>query len=135
MQLAYFAGCAMWTYLNTPFLLAWPGVVSEELSPWTENGESWRRLHVRYPDSIATHSTNQTLYFDQSGIIKRHDYDLEIAGGTPGAHYVDAYVDVSGIRFPTVRRVFARQADASVTREPVVVSIDLSNIQLVPVKR
>jgi hypothetical protein len=43
-QLAYFAGCAMWTYLNTPFLLAWPGVVCEELSPWQENGESWRRL-------------------------------------------------------------------------------------------
>ena len=33
LQLAYFAGCAMWTYLNTPFLLAWPGVVCEELSP------------------------------------------------------------------------------------------------------
>jgi hypothetical protein len=28
LQLAYFAGCAMWTYLNTPFVLAWPGVVT-----------------------------------------------------------------------------------------------------------
>jgi hypothetical protein len=34
LQLAYFAGCAMWTYLNTPFLLAWPGVETRELSPW-----------------------------------------------------------------------------------------------------
>ena|ERR1700733_9382375 len=130
LQLAYFAGCAMWTYLNTPFLLAWPSVDCEELSPWKENDESWRRLAVRYPKSIATHSTNQTLYIDQSGLLKRHDYDVEIAGGTPGAHYVDAYAEVAGIKFPTVRRVFARQPDASVDREPLVVSIDLSNIEL-----
>jgi hypothetical protein len=85
LQLAYFAGCAMWTYLNTPFLLAWPGVTSEELSPWKENGESWRRLSVGFPDSIATHSSRQTLYIDESGHLKRHDYDVEIAGGAPGA--------------------------------------------------
>jgi hypothetical protein len=130
LQLAYFAGCAMWTYLNTPFVLAWPGVVSEELSPWRENGESWRRLLVSYPRSIATHSTRQTLYFDESGLLKRHDYDVEIAGGTAGAHYAGAYVEVSGIKFPTMRRIYPRQADASVNREPLVVSIDLLNIRL-----
>ena len=130
LQLAYFAGYAMWTYLNTPFLLAWPGVTCEELSPWKENGESWRRLEVRFPDSIATHSPKQILYVDTAGLLKRHDYDVDIAGGTPGAHYVDAYVDVSGIKFPTVRRIFARNEDGSVNREPLVVSIDLSNIRL-----
>jgi hypothetical protein len=129
-QLAYFAGCAMWTYLNMPFLLAWPGVVCEELPPWKEDSESWRRLAVNFPDNIATHSSRQTLYIDQSGLLKRHDYDVEIAGGTPGAHYIDDYVEISGIKFPTVRRIFARQVDASVNREPLVVSIDLSNIQL-----
>jgi hypothetical protein len=130
LQLAYFAGCAMWTYLNTPFLLAWPGVVCEELPPWKENGEEWRRLGVAFPSSIATHSTKQTLYIDKSGLLKRHDYDVEIAGNTPGAHYVDAYADVSGIKFPMARRIFARQPDGSVNRDPLVVSIDLSNIRL-----
>jgi hypothetical protein len=130
LQLAYFAGCAMWTYLNTPFVLTWPGVVCEELSPWKENGESWRRLGVRFPTSIATHSAKQTLYLDGTGLLKRHDYDVEIAGGTPGAHYIDGYIEVSGIKFPTVRRIFARQADGSVNRDPLVVSIDLSNIRL-----
>ena len=33
LQLAYFVGCAMWTYLNTPFLLVRPGVESEEICP------------------------------------------------------------------------------------------------------
>jgi len=56
--------------------------------------------------------------------------DVEIAGGTPGAHYIDGYIDVSGIKIPTIRRIFARQPDASVNRDPLVVSIDLSNIQL-----
>jgi hypothetical protein len=130
LQLAYFAGCAMWTYLNFPFLLAWPGMTCEELSPWKENGESWRRLGIQFPDGIATHSSNQTLYIDESGLLKRHDYDVEIAGNTPGAHYIENYVQVSGIRFPTVHRIFARQADANVNRDPLVVSIDLSNIEL-----
>jgi hypothetical protein len=67
---------------------------------------------------------------DKLGLLKRHDYDVEIAGVMPGAHYIDAYVEVSGIKFPTVHRIFARQQDASVNREPLVVSIDVSNIQL-----
>jgi hypothetical protein len=70
LQLAYFAGCAMWTYLNTPFLLVRRGVESEELEPWQEAGETWRRLRVRFPADIATHSTEQTLYFRSAGIAE-----------------------------------------------------------------
>lgn len=130
LQLAYFAGCAMWTYLNIPFLLDWPGVETEELEPWPAKDGDWRRLAVRFPDSIATHSKVQTLYFDREGLLRRHDYDVEIAGGTPGAHLVGDYAEVSGIRFPTRRRIFARGPDGSFNSEPLVVSIDLSNIRL-----
>ncbi|MCK1266460.1 hypothetical protein ABIB75_001770 [Bradyrhizobium sp. GM2.2] len=130
LQLAYFAGCAMWTYLNTPFVLAWPGVEAEELEPVRTNDGLWRRLAVRFPNDIATHSAVQTLYFDADGLLKRHDYDVEIAGNTPGAHLIDGYVEVSGIRFPTKRRIYARQPDGSFSTEPLVVSIDLSNIRL-----
>ena len=42
----------------------------------------------------------------------------------------DGYVDVSGIKFPTVHPIFARQADASVNHDPLVVSIDLLDIRL-----
>ncbi|GAA4492516.1 hypothetical protein [Gluconacetobacter tumulicola] len=130
LQLAYFAGCAMWTYFNVPFLLAWPGVETEELEPWPTESGKWRRLAVSFPADIATHSTVQTLYFDSEGLLKRHDYDVEIAGNTPGAHIVDGYIEVSGIKFPTKRRIYARQPDATFNTEPLVVSIDLSNIQL-----
>jgi hypothetical protein len=125
LQLAYFAGYAMWTYLNTPFLLARPGVESEEIEPWDEAGETWRRLKVRFPADIATHSTEQTLYFDQQGLLKRHDYDVEISGGTPAAHYVSDLKEFSGIVFPTKRRIFPRQPDGHSASQPLVVSIDL----------
>jgi hypothetical protein len=130
LQLAYFAGCAMWTYLNTPFLLARPGVESEELEPWQEAGETWRRLRVRFPADIATHSTEQTLYFDRQGLLKRHDYDVEISGGTAAAHYVSDLKEFSGIVFPTKRRIFPRQPDGHSVPEPLVVSIDLDQFVL-----
>ncbi len=130
LQLAYFAGCAMWTYLNMPFLLAWPGVETEELEPWSTDSGDWRRLAVRFPAGIATHSTVQTLYFDADGLLKRHDYNVEISGNTPGAHIIEDYAEVSGIKFPTKRRIYARQPDGSFGTDPLVVSIDLSNIHL-----
>lgn len=130
LQLAYFAGCAMWTYLNVPFVLAWEGVEAEEVEPWTEAGEIWRRLRVRFPAAIATHSAVQTLYVGHDGLLRRHDYDVEIAGNTPGAHLIDAYAEVSGIQFPARRRIYPRQPDGTAAPEPLVVSIDLANFIL-----
>lgn len=129
LQLAYFAGYAMWTYLNTPFLFALPGVETEEIRPWRENDEVWRRVKATFPPSIATHSTVQTFYFDQVGLLKRHDYDVDISGGTPAAHYVSELKKISGIMVPTQRRVFGRQPDGKAAPNPLVVSIDLSEVE------
>jgi len=120
----------MWTYLNTPFLLARPGVESEELEPWQEEGEAWRRLQVRFPVDIATHSTEQTLYFDQKGLLRRHDYHVEISGGIGAAHYVSDSKEVSGIVFPTKHRIFGLQPDGYAAPEPLIVSIDVDQIVL-----
>jgi len=129
LQLAYFAGYAMWTYLNTPFLFALPGVKTEELESWKENGEAWRRLRVTFPERVATHSAEQTFYFDRQGLLKRHDYEVEVAGGAAAAHYVSALTDVSGIVVPTKHTIFPRQADGSSAAAPLVVSIDISEIE------
>ena len=130
LQLAYFAGYAMWTYLNTPFLLARPGVESEEGDPWQESGETWRRLNVRFPADIATHSTEQSFYFDQQGLLRRQDYNVEIDGTAGAAHYVYDHKEFSGIVLPTKRRVFRRQPDGRPTPEPLIISIDLDRIVL-----
>jgi len=130
LQLAYFVGCAMWTYMNTPFLLARPDIQSEEIEPWQERGETWRRLKVRFPADIATHSTNQTLYFDQQGLLKRHDYHVEISGDIGAAHYVSDIQEFSGIVLPTKHRIFGLQPDGHAAPEPLVVSIDMDQIVL-----
>jgi hypothetical protein len=129
LQLAYFAGYAMWTYVNTPFLFALPGVEAKEIDTWEENGEVWRRLKVKFPASIATHSAEQTFYFDQQGLLKRHDYNVDISGGTPAAHYPSEIKDISGIKVPTKHMIFPRQPDGRAASEPLVVSIEVSNVK------
>ena len=129
LQLAYFAGSAMWTYMNTPFLFAIPGVETEALQPWQENGEVWQRVRARFPSSIATHSAQQTFYFDQDGLLKRHDYDVDVCGGAPAAHYVSQLEEFAGIIVPTRHAVFGRQPDGKPALVPLVVSIDLSEIE------
>ena len=42
----YFAGYAMWNYLNIPFLFDEPGFETEEGEPMEVEGETWRRLDV-----------------------------------------------------------------------------------------
>src|SRR5437870_5795200 len=49
LQLAYFVGTAMWTYLTQPFTFALPGFLTEEIEPWEEAGRHWRRLRVSWP--------------------------------------------------------------------------------------
>src|SRR5262249_34883898 len=56
---AYFNGYAMWTYLNTPFLLAMDGVRVEETEAWRDGTETWRVLRAYFPGSIETHSLIQ----------------------------------------------------------------------------
>src|SRR5260370_34044004 len=117
----------MWTYLTSPFILTQPGVVSEEIESWDENGQTWRRLRVRFPNSIATHSTVQTFYFDKQGLLRRHDYEVDIQGSNPAARYVHDPIEVSGIILPTKRRMFSRRPDNQPPPEPLIVSVDLGD--------
>ncbi len=46
---------SMWTYLNTPFLMALPGFEVEEIAPWQEGEETWRVLRATFPAEIESH--------------------------------------------------------------------------------
>lgn len=129
-QLAYFAGYAMWTYLNLPFLLAWPGVATEQLEPLELGGEKCRRLRFTLPPHIVSHCAQQTLHVDANGLLVRHDYDVEISGNTPAVHWISRYVTVEGIKFPTQHRIYPRAPDGAALTDPLVVSIDVDEITL-----
>ena len=81
-----------------------------------------------WPSNLATHSTEQTLYVGEDGLIRRHDYDVEIIGGSGAAHYMSDYAQVAGIMVPTSHRIFPRQPDGQALSEPLLVSIDVSDI-------
>ena len=130
LHLAYFAGYAMWTYLTSPFSFVTPGFQTEELSRWQEHGQTWRRLKVTFPGHIASHCKEQTFYFDADGLIRRHDYIAEVLGSSgPAAHYSFEHREIDEIKVPTKRRVYLIGENGSVMEEPLIVSIDLDNIE------
>jgi len=126
-QLGYFAGYTMWTYLTSPFLLARPGVDVEEIEPWIVDGLPFRRLRVSFPPSIATHSSVQTFYFDVDGLLRRHDYQVDIQGRNAAARFLADYVDVQGIKMPSRFRIYPRTPENTALPEPLIVGVDLSN--------
>jgi hypothetical protein len=127
---AYFSGYALWTYLTAPFVLAQPDVEVAAIAPIVADGETWRGLRARFPARIATHSTEQDFYFGPDGLLRRHDYHVDVAGGFAAAHLVSDFVEAQGLRFPTRRRAYQRSDDLQPILDPVMVSIDLSDFAL-----
>src|SRR5450432_8422 len=130
IHVSYFQGEALWTYLNTPFLYTQPGFITEEIAPIQVDGETWRRLKITFPDYVKSHSKEQISCFGPDGLLRRHDYTVDILGGAPGLNYAFAYRDVDGIIFPTKRRICAYEGDYKPVMEPLLVKIDISEIAL-----
>jgi hypothetical protein len=128
IHVAYFSGEALWTYLNTPFLYTQEGFATEEISPIVSNGETWRRLKVTFPDAIKSHTREQISCFGPDGLIRRHDYTVDILGGATGLNYASDYRDVDGIIVPAKRRIYAYEGDYQIVKEPLLVSIDMEGI-------
>jgi hypothetical protein len=128
LQLAYFVGTAMWTYLTQPFSFTLPGFETAELEPWQENGEQWRRLRVTWPSHLASLSSVLTVYVGDDGLISREDYDVDILAGSAAAHYMSGYTRVAGIVLPTEHRIFPRTPEGQALNDPLLISIDLSEI-------
>ena len=100
IHLGYFVGEALWTYLNTPFLYTWPGFVTEEIAPIEVDGETWRRLKVTFPDHIKSHTREQISCFGPDGLLRRHDFTIDVNAGAPAMLYAIDYRDVDGHHHP-----------------------------------
>lgn len=128
LHVVYFNSYALWNYLTIPFLYTYSGFVTEELATWQEDGEDWRALKVRFPDYIATHTREQTSYFGPDGLLRRHQYTVDVLGNAPGLNYASDYRDVSGVMVPTKRRVFSYDDEKRKIPEPLLVAIDIREI-------
>jgi hypothetical protein len=127
LHLAYFNGYAMWTYHALPFVLAEPGYRIVEVAPAVQDGEALRGLGVRFPEGVHTHTREQRLYFGVDGLLRRHDYEVDVWAGTPAAHMLCDYVEVGGLRLPTGRRVHPRDPDGSLRYDFDPVTMEMSN--------
>ena len=127
LQVGYFLSYGLWNYLTTPFLLTYPGVQAREISPWQEDGQTWRRLHATFPASITTHSAEQVFYFGDDGLLRRLDYTVEADGGR-AAHYTEGYKTFDGLSFPTHREVYRRNPDGTPDRSLTAITLDIHDI-------
>jgi hypothetical protein len=131
LQRAYFNGEALWTYLTTPFLLTLDGVRVEETESWREGSQKWRVLRAHFPGSIETHSQIQDFFFGEDLMLRRHDYNVNIAGGFAASQLTTNYENVRGISMPTKRRAYTRGPDRRPILDMLMVSIDISNISFI----
>ncbi|MBO0728249.1 MAG: hypothetical protein J2P57_03250 [Acidimicrobiaceae bacterium] len=130
LHLAYFTGEALWTYLNTPFLYTRPGFVTDEIAPIEVGGETWRRLEVTFPEDIKTHSRKQVFCFGPDGLLRRHDFTIDVIAGAPAELFAAEYRDVDGIVVPTKRRAYGAPVNDDLTSGPLMVGIDMGEISL-----
>jgi hypothetical protein len=120
VQVAYFNGEALWTYITTPFLFTQDRFKSEQIGSVEVESETWRRLKVTFPEQI--------FCYDPDGLLRRHDYTVDILGGATGLNFASDYRETVGIMFPTKRRVFAYEGDVQLVPEPLLVGVDISRI-------
>jgi hypothetical protein len=99
----YFFGYALLDYVSLPFSL-----LEREL---VDAGRSRRgaELWFRFPTGSDTHSSVQGFFFDESGLLVRHDYRAEVIGSIfNGAHMSREYVQIGGLSIATRRTVYAK---------------------------
>jgi hypothetical protein len=83
----------------------------EETESWQEGSELWRVMRTYFPGSIETHSLVQDFFFGDDLMLRRHDYNVNSAGGFGAAQLTSDYVVANGIRLPAKRRAHARGPD------------------------
>lgn len=116
-DIAAFAATALWTYVALPFLL-----------PDLDVEERGRRLVVRFPARLRTHSPTQVLHIDESGLIRRHDYTaLDFGRWARASQAVGAYRQFDGFTTATRRRVYPR----TWPHRPLLVWIDVHSAEAV----
>ena len=132
LDLLYFFGYATWTYICVPFVLTGPAYELRPAGTWEEGGQTWRKLHVRFPSGIHTHCREQILYADERGRIVRHDYTPEPFGAwAKSANYSTGHQDFGGLVVATRRRVHLRRADGSPRPHPTLVWINVEDVAIV----
>lgn len=106
LEATYFFGYAMTHYGSLPFSLQGVKVLAMK----TRDSGDWRiRIDFQYPEGAHTHSTVETMYFDASGLLVRHDYRPEVSSPVArAANFLLEYKSFDGYLVTERRKVFFR---------------------------
>jgi hypothetical protein len=109
-------------------VFSYPDVEAKEIDPWEESGETWRRLAVTFPPSIANHNPDQVFYYDEKFMQRRLDYSPEVTGRPPIAQYTHDPKTFDGFVFPTRRLVHLHDQDGIADQSLALITVDLDDI-------
>lgn len=130
LRVLYTAGRALWNDLTTPFVLAMPGVRTEEIEAWEEAGEHWRRLRAVFPDGFVTQAPEQVCFFNGAGLLRRYDYPARALGVPATATYAADHKEFGGLVIATRRRAVPSDSDGRSRREPLFMTLDVLGAQV-----
>jgi hypothetical protein len=129
IQVAYFTSAAVWNYRTQPFGLTYPGVEVEEIEPWHQDSETWRRVAVTFPASNANHNPKPVFYYGDDFMQRRMDSSPQVTGNPPIAHYTDEYKTFDGFLFPTRRRVHLHDPSGIANPDLAVITMDVGTVK------
>jgi len=72
-------------------------------------------------------SSKQVSYFGEDGLLRRHEYTVDIMDGAR-VNYASDYREADGILVPTKRRVYAYDDRKNKIPAPLLVAIDIGDI-------
>jgi hypothetical protein len=61
-------------------------------------------------------------------MLRRHDYNVNIAGGFGASQVTSEYLVANGVHLPTKRRAYTRGPDRRPILEMLMVAIDISEV-------
>jgi hypothetical protein len=127
----YFFGYALAHYHALPFSLVDGRPL--RLRRARSAGRRLTGVEVALPSSLHTHSARQTFFFDDEGLLRRHDYVADIIGWwARGAHRWEDFVEVGGMPVARRRHVVLRLGAVEV---PAVVALhaQFGRVEVLPV--
>lgn len=68
-------------------------------------------------------------YFGPDGLLRKHEYTVDVLGNAPGLNYASDYRAINGLMVPHKRRVFAYDGERRKIAEPLLVAIDIKEIE------